>query len=358
MKVLLIHPHNCNISPYFHYYTDVFEMVGIPFEYITWNRDGSNLEVQPNEITYNKKSLYSDTPIQKLLSYRSFAKYVKAHIKRNKYDLVVVFAIQCALSVASILKSEYVGRYIVDIRDYSPILKIPFANKRMKRLVRNSYFTAISSPAFKEFLPNLEGKYVISHNVGIANLSEDKTAFHYPIRILTIGQIRDFAMNKEIVKVLANNKSFRVTYSGYGNVVEQLKDFVNSLGATNAVFSGKYEKSEEPNIVSEQDFINAAVGTNLNSSLLLTNRLYLGVYFGKPVIVRNDGSYQSELVKKYHLGIAVDDFSELPQIIEKYVSDFQFDDYDIHRKEFIAKINEDKAIVRSKIENYFYHASV
>lgn len=360
MKVLLIYPANRDTGPYIRYYTDVFETIAIPFEYITWNRNGGDLEAQQNEVTYNKKSLPSDTPVKKLLSYCSFAQYVKAHLKRNKYDLVVVFTIQCALSIASVLKSEYAGRYILDIRDYSPTLRIPFANIRMTTLVRNSYFTAISSPAFKAFLPHSENKYVVSHNVGIANLYQyqDKIVFHSPIRVLTIGQIRDLSMNMEILKVLSGSESFQLSYSGYGRVMECLRAFADSLNANNVIFSGRYEKSEEANIVMGQDFINAVVSNDLNSRLLLTNRLYLSVYFGKPIIVRNDGSYQSELVKKYRLGVVFDEFSSIPQAIETYISNFQFDDYNVDRRKFIGRINEAMELFRRRIENYFRHTSV
>ena len=79
---------------------------------------------------------------------------------------------------------------------------------------------------------------------------------------------------------------------------------------------------------------------NFNSLNLLSNRLYLCVRIGKPIIV-NSNSIQGEIVKKYNLGIAIDNTINLTDILNTYLSNFNSEKFNQGRIQFMSVIKED-----------------
>ena len=79
---------------------------------------------------------------------------------------MIVFGIQLTFFLKNILQKKDLNiNILIDIRDYNKII-----NFNIKKVIDNSYFTVISSPGYKEWLPN-SGKYIINHNTQISSIN-------------------------------------------------------------------------------------------------------------------------------------------------------------------------------------------
>ena len=207
MKIGLILPANVWYCPFVSIYTKMLDKENIDYDLISWNKEGNETQ----GIQFNKQ-YKTKGRLTKLIPYFEFASFIKKTVRRNRYDKLIVFTPQVAIFLCDFLEKYYKGRYIFDYRDLSIeqkfLFKLPF-----KKVLRNSFANVISSPGFKKCLPaNFE--YLLSHNFDIdavrnalveSNCEPVKTD---DIKILTIGGIRDYSSNIEVVKALANKENF------------------------------------------------------------------------------------------------------------------------------------------------------
>lgn len=342
-------------APYLSYYTQIFDQKSVKYDFIIWERDGKSCTVPPNYHVFRKRSPQNLPPYQKIYDMFEFSNFAKRIIERYRYDKLIVFTIQTAIFLQRILKN-YSQRYILDIRDYSPILKLPFAKVLLTRLAHNSNSVVLSSPAFERFLDYKQDFY-ICHNINyqlLQDIKYDAFKFHNPIRILTIGQIRDKETNTQLMLRLANNPNFELFFSGKGAALPNIEESSKLHKVKNVFFSGEYNKTEELAIVNQCDLINSFLPDNLNSQLLLSNRLYISAVLGKPIIV-NANSFQGEIVSKFNLGICINNLDGLSQSIHNYLNNYNDLVYANGRKAFLDYIATDlskfKAMVISFINN-------
>ncbi len=352
-KVLFIMMSLPEDAPYISYYEHYFGLKNVSIDYIIWNRSGKIDKQYPNNYhVFNRISPIRRNPIGKMLDMHRFAKFAANVIKTNHYDGIVSFTIQTTLFIKKSLR-KFNGKYIIDIRDFSPTLRNPLFRKQFHKLVKNSYATVVSSTGFEDFLPS-GVNYVLSHNIhptAFTDFSSDIIFRNKPYRILTIGQIRDFEANSIILKSLGNNQSFELIYAGKGYALDSLKNFVSEHKLTNILFTGAYKKVDELFIARSCEMINAFMPMNYNSALLLSNRLYLSAIVGKPIIV-NENSEQSKYVKRYSLGICIDNIATIESQISLYIENFDFNKYNEGRTNFSNRINKDNETFSELINNF------
>ena len=126
-----------------------------------------------------------------------------------------------------------------------PILKTVF-----EKVLANSYFNAISSPGFKKCLSD-KFDYIISHNFDIllvnkALESNKEIPFNSsPINVLTIGGIRDYESNVQVIESLANKSGINISFVGKGIAAEALESYSDKNHVENVTFKGFYEKKQE-----------------------------------------------------------------------------------------------------------------
>lgn len=115
---------------------------------------------------------------------------------------------------------------------------------------------------------------------------------------------------------------------------------------------GRYDEKDKANLYKNIDMIHSIyLPINKASKTLTPNRLYDALLYKKPLLV-SAGTYLSEIVEKYKLGIAID-FSRNMQInlINRYVDTFDENQFSkscdklleqvyLEQEEFLSVIEE------------------
>lgn len=346
-KILLIGPSPLGEAPYVYSYIEIFEKNGIPFDLVYWNRHIDDVSQNPsNFIPYNKFTHNRYPFWKKFFKIHGFYRFVRNLLLQNEYAYVVVFTIANAVYFDSLFSRRYKGRFFFDIRDYSPMCRFSYFRKKVNSLIKNSAFTVVSSIGFLKWLPSCSvNKYLVSHNTNINILDShihSQVTFcpSMPIRILTIGQLRDFVSNSRMITHLENNPKYHLIFAGDGLALEDLTNFSNERKANNVMFLGRYKKEEETSIVQKSNMINIFFCRDINSDTLMSNRFYLSVLFRKPMIV-NEGCFQAEMVRKYGLGVAIGKDLDFNSAIQKYWQSFDPEQYDANCIHFLNDVRND-----------------
>lgn len=324
-KVALVVPNNVWFCPYVSIYIEVLKAHHVDFDIISWNRDGKKED--SIQFNYNPKSR---NPLILLWAYQKFALFAKKIIKKNGYDKLIVFTPQSGIFLSSFLKKEFRGKYIFDYRDLSIEQNIYFKRPFLK-VLRYSYANVISSPGFKKYLPS-QFDYFISHNFEVASVRKALVAESElvikkkPIDVLTIGGIRDFESNVQILEHLANVNGFSIRFVGRGNAATALEMRAKELNAKNVLFEGYYPKEKEKDYISETTFMNIYYPRKPSHDTALSNRFYNSLIYKKPMITTKDTT-QGNYVEKYHIGLALNDCNDLQTKLIDYLSTLDKNSY-------------------------------
>lgn len=337
MKVALLVQNNLWFCPYVKIYTSLLDSWNISYDIIYWNRDK---KTELEGIAYQGKC--GTGKIIKFYGYVAYAQFIKKILKKNKYDKVIVFSPQIGIFLSRYLSRHYIGKYIFDYRDLSieqsKILKKPFI-----RLLHNSYANVISSPGFKRYLPPSE--YVLSHNFNIEDvikaLKIKATKYKTnPVQILTIGGIRDFESNSQIIEALHNKEDFILKFIGRGHAKESLEKFASDLHTQNIEFEGYYEKEKESQYIKDSSFLNIYYPDWKSHSSALSNRFYNSLIYKRPMIVTK-GQIQGEYAEKYGVGLTISDTDNLPVLIKMWNQNVDFEEYERRCNDLLKVFLED-----------------
>lgn len=304
MKIGIIIPCNIWFAPFVSIYTNILDNAGIKYDIISWNRDGSEKNIGL-QYEHQDKSTYR---FLKFIPYIKFTSFAKKIIKKNKYNRLIVFTPQSAIFMSRFLRKYYKDKYVFDYRDLSieqnRIFNIPF-----KQVLKNSFANVVSSPGFLRCLPK-NFKYYLSHNfnIDIVRAALDngiQVPFNkQELNILTIGGIRDFTSNIEVVKALANQNGVILSFVGKGPASDQIKQYTTENNIKNVEVLGFYKKEDEPTYISNATFLNIFYPTVISHSTALSNRFYNALIYKKPMIVTTN-SIQGDYVEKHRLGLSV-----------------------------------------------------
>jgi len=341
-KVLLISPGNFNRLPFINYYRQLLKNeVGL-IDIINWDR---NLSEEPRSFTFVDKKR---TIRKNMVDYLKYSSFCKNKIALNKYDLIVVFSIQLIFLLGRYLMKYYEGKYIVDIRD----LHFLCHTHSVKVFLRNANAVIISSRGFKSELPK-NINYIINHNLKDYVLNaEDDRKFSLKLRkeminsvnLSYIGSIRDYKTNIRLITGLKNSHLVNLHYHGESQDAEKIKSFVDKWKISNVYLTGEYFISQEPELYLSSDFINICLPQNeINSSLLLPNRLYKAVLYYRPVITTCN-TFLSSVVRDFDLGLVVENFCDIEVKIRNYLALFNFEKFIIGRNKFLEVVQKENEI--------------
>ncbi|MGA2915476.1 MAG: hypothetical protein ABSE89_05570 [Sedimentisphaerales bacterium] len=356
MRVAVVIASNLYMAPYARYYTEILEKLGVQYDIISWNQLGVE---EAGVQAFNLKSGETKRVFCRIIDCIRYQRFVKSKLVKGSYDKVIIFAILNTLLLFPFLKKRYKNNYVFDIRDYSAALKY-FSRARFSAAIKNAAFVVISSAGFKRWLPK-DNTYVIQHNTNItmpldmlANI-EGQTTY----KILTIGSLRDFEANRALIKQLGNSPMFELEYIGSSPVGLLLKDFVTSNGITNVKFLGRYAilplrsglKEDEAKYLQGVSFINILTDEGLNSMTLMTNRFYLSVVYGVPMMV-SENTEQARWVKKYHLGVVINKETDIKEQIMQYLRAFDREKYNAGRKACLQIIQQDVDEFEGRVKEF------
>lgn len=338
MKVALILPAELKMAPYVQYYTSLLERKSCDYRIITWNRSGSFKSKNDEKIiVYDKKSPENLNGISKLIDYCGFVSYVKRELTEHKYDYVILHTIIPVAFLSIFLKKKYFKKYIIDIRDICSLYGV--MKYGLNIALKNSMLNVISSPGFKQWLP--DASYLISHNIGHEWEKKmqinKRISFKTPIRILTIGFIRYYDVNKKLIDYCANRVDVQLIFAGKGEVGVQLNNYVKTHAITNVTFTGEYIKKNEDSLVDTADFVSILLPLKSVVPQAIANRFYLAILNCKPLIV-NKGGIQADYIEKYGLGIAIGENDDLMTLLNEYITNFNEELYLKNRRLFLEEI--------------------
>lgn len=349
MKIGLIVPGNLWFSPYVNIYTDILTQNNIEYEIISWNRDGADKE---GDTTFNL-NVNTLKRHEKVIPFLKYLSYIKSTVRKNNYDKLIVFGPQTALLLYSFLKKEYKNKFILDYRDLS-IEQLPVLKNLFKKVLNISSINIISSEGFKKHLPPSD--YLISHNLNSNALKGDRINEGINLRtdeisVLTIGSIRDYESNLEVVKALANKKNFKLFFVGKGDASTMLEKYAIENKIENIFFHGFYKKEEEVDFINKCTFLNIYYPKIKSHSSALSNRFYNGVIYNRPMIVTSN-SIQGEFIEQYNLGVSIDDCDNLDEKLLKFKNEFNQTEFTESARELLENFKKDYFAFIEKVSNF------
>lgn len=290
------------MSPYIKIYVEILKSCGIEYKIILWDRAGCE-EQGESLAVYKHRSDIKSGHLRKIIDFYGYVSFVKQYVISEDYDRLIVFGIPLSVYIASFLGKKYPYKYIFDIRDYSPVY--PYFKGLCGEVIGKSFMTIISSNGFLRWLPDVP-KYQMCHNYNDpeSDVVYDDNKNSEKIIIATIGSIRDYDVNKEVINVFSNDKRFLLRFIGEGPAVKRLSIYVIKNGINNVEFYGKYDKKDEQLLLRGSSILNGMTGMDINGRTLITNRLYLSLISSLPIMV-TEGTYQAECVIKYNIGIVL-----------------------------------------------------
>lgn len=318
MKIALVLPGSIWYAPYVRIYTKILDELHADYSIISWNREGDD---KPEGFQY-------DVPCAKghgsagWKAYKGYIKFIKKTIKEQGFDRIIVFGPQmtCMLSVYLLL--HFRGRYMIDYRDLSIEQKAGF-KQLFALMLKFSQANVISSPGFKRCLP--KRNYYLSHNFDINAVKtaiEEKVVGSFDtgkeIEVLTIGAIRDYSSNIEVVKALGNKEGVKVQFVGKGGAAIKIEDYCKKEGIENVSFTGFYEKHEEAGYVKNTTFMNIFYPRIITHDTALSNRFYNSLIYRKPMIVTKDTT-QGDYAERYGVGLALETTGGLADKLKEFL---------------------------------------
>lgn len=334
MKILIIGFTKIKYMPYLNFYLDNIDMEKSDVHLLYWNRDLKAEDALNNIVLHEFRCKQEDDvpKISKIKSFMKFRKYVLNLLQKNEFDYIIVLHSLPAVLIFDKLIKLYSGKYIFDYRDSTYEAFIPF-KKVIGILVKHSKATFVSSDAFRSFFPeNEKEKIFTSHNLltdslfhrnekELYGISSDK------IRIAFWGFIRHEGINREIIKKISADSRFELHYYGREQqIADNLKKYVNEIGAMNIFFHGEYRPEDRYQFVCNTDLIHNIYKDD-NMMLAMGNKYYDGIIFYIPQLCFQ-GSFMGQKCTKNEIGLECDPYSEqFTQSIYDYISGITKDDF-------------------------------
>ena len=347
MKVAIIIPSvhwNC---PYADIYARMFDTHGVDYDIISFNR---KLDKEDTKYHFDYGLSNSSGALKKLVANIKYCRYVKRVLHKEKYDRIVVFSSQLGIGLLRTLLKNYKGKYIFDYRDLSveQRLKYPF-----RQLLEGSYMNVISSPGFKRVLP--QGyDYNICHNLNVAvaerAIQEDDGEGWRDGKkhILTIGGIRDYEANVQVINAIKDSEVYTLSFVGRGECSEPLSNYCKKNGINNVSFVGFYKKEEEAGYIKAADFINIFYPRRLSHDTAVSNRFYNSLIYKRPMITTANTT-QGDYATNYKIGIALEDCCDLVNQLNKFQLENDFASYSKRCNELLLSFIEEQRIFESKV---------
>jgi hypothetical protein len=318
MKIALILPGTIWYAPYVRNYTRILTKNNVEHDIISWNRDGQDIK---EGIQY-EENINVNNGSAGFSAYLRYVAFIKKTIRKNKYEKLIVFGPQMTCLLSMFLVREYRGRFIIDYRDLS-IEQKPGLRQLFSFMTKLSYANVISSPGFKRCLPPRD--YYMSHNFDVVAAknaigSRDLNGFGSMnnIDVLTIGGIRDFSSNVQVVQALANCDDFLIRFVGRGGGAAQLASYCSEHRVKNVSFTGFYQKPEEAGYVQSTTFMNIFYPRVITHDTAVSNRFYNSLIYRKPMIVTKDTT-QGDFAEKYNVGVALHNCHNLADELKSFM---------------------------------------
>ncbi|WP_039730291.1 hypothetical protein [Enterococcus mundtii] len=341
-------------SPFMKLYTDILDEYNEDYDVIFWKRNNEKEKFPKNYLYFEHKSRLNKNKLLKITDFYKYQKWLKKTIKENNYDKLILLTTVPGLLLYKELTTNYKGKYIYDIRDYTYENFSIYKNIENK-VIESAYFTCISSPGFQEFLP--ENNYVLAHNMQLEELS-NKSDFSKkesgPLNLVWIGAVRYYEQQINIIENLKNSKKINLIYHGIGEDYERLKEYVRTNEINNVEFTGKYVNSQKSKLLNNADILLNAykLANHQKVKHAISNKYYDGLIYGIPQLVEND-SYKQQEVEKRSLGLVIDpEDSNLEENLLNYYFNIDEELFNKNKQIALDTIEKDQIEYIKKITDF------
>ncbi len=338
----IVYCNELNMCPYIDKYIEALERNNEDYKVILWNRSGDGKTYPSNYIVYRKKSELYISKWKKIGAFMGYYEFLHREITGNSFDKLIMLTSLPTILCYGILKRKYKNKYIYDFRDMS-FERIPLYRKMVEDLIKNSYFTSLSSPGYKTVI---KGKTIPSHNFRYSDL-ENEVKEVKPIRskivLLHIGIARGEEYNRRLVDIFGNDQRFEIYIVGTGNDTSKFVEYASQFD--NIHVKGTYNNTMKMNYIQRCDALLYYYPCNFNNNRALANKYYDGLIYKKPLI-GNINTYSGKRIIKKGLGISVDiNDSGIADRIFDYLSNLEPDS-------FISKANNELELVVNEDKEY------
>ena len=324
-------------------YTNYFDKNGIKYDIIYIDKYGSIEEIGAQEIfKFNLKIKREWSFLRKLKHYWKFKKFALKILKENDYDFIITWNVFTAIMFSGYLVRKKPYKFVVNIRDIATKFRIVL-NVPLKKAIRKSAFSTVSSIGFSKYLPKYP--YIEIHSLNMQVLQDciphtKLKGKDGKIVITYIGYVVYYDNVYRLIKELANDKRYELRFYGQGsNLIE---DYARTIHAYNVKCIGRFEPSETANLIQDADIIYNLYGYgNINLDTALSIKLYYAVYLNVPILVFKN-TYMEFITNKYRIGYALEnnDFSFLGDNLYEWYHNLNQEELSAGCNEFIKEIKK------------------
>lgn len=354
MRICIVLPCNIYTAPFYKRYINIFKSIEAEFDLIYWDRaDILEETFADNTFKFEMPDEVNSGNSSKIFKYLKFNLFVKNILEKRKYDRVLILGSYAGImaQLSSFLSSKYSGKYWLDIRDYT-FEKNRLYLRMMTKAIKSSHATVISSPGYKEFLP--EWDYIQAHNIdfdSINSFNPSNKIKDDKIRISFIGLVRYYEQNKKLLEIFKNNSQFTLQYFGMNS--EILEEYCQANEIHNVEFHGRFKPSETPYFYNKTDVVNNIYGsTGIELTTALSNKLYYAASAGIPILVSKD-TLMADISCKYGFGYAVDlSDMHLPKKLERWYLQLNQSKMFENCRLFMKSVEEDEIEFETRLINF------
>ena len=328
MKIAILGFTKIKYMPYMHFYLNQIDVSQNDVHLVYWKRDDAPDSETPADVHGHMFDYPMSDAIplrKKIPGIMKYGRFAKKTIKELNPDFLIVLHSTTAISIYSLLKRKYKGKYIFDYRDVT-YEQIAIYRKMVGKVVNNSVLSFTSSDGFRKYLPDTD-KLLTSHNITNVGFREDIKDIlprkrHDPIRIAYWGLLRHHKLNEAIIEKLGGDSRFELHY--YGRAQGGMLDLMNKSTEkySNVFFHGEYAPKDRLAMAKNTDMIHNIFDINDRTMpIAMSNKYYDSPLFGIPQLC-SKGSLMGALCTKYGVGLECDpcdeDFAD--KIYEYYMS--------------------------------------
>lgn len=355
MKICILSIVNIKHMSLISLYTTFFDKYGIEYDIIYIDKYNEEEKTTANRIY--RYPIFVDrewSKLRKLLVYWGFKSFAEKIINENKYDFVIVWRSETAHLFVNLLARKMKGKYCLNIRDYCMEENF-LIFKRIRKVIKNSCFTTISSEGFESFLPRSNYLTVHSYNDSLLNQTMPKKGFKKigePINICFIGYVRFFETDKKLIDALGNDSRYVLQFFGEGS--HYLEDYAKKRNIKNMEFIKGFKVEETGKLLQKADVINNLYGNNnIALDTAISTRYYYALYMNIPILVFQ-GTYMEKVSHEAGIGFAVsEDFSTLADDFYTWYHSLDFNQFKSNCKDEIARIHSENREFNFLLKNIF-----
>uniref|UniRef100_UPI0025EE129D hypothetical protein n=1 Tax=uncultured Megasphaera sp. TaxID=165188 RepID=UPI0025EE129D len=145
MKVLIIDTVSYERAPYLKYYIEACNEQKIDYDLFLWDRQSNGgLTNNKHIFTFHRRCDFGGGKIKKILPMLAYRKALLTRISEGSYTHLIFINTLASVMISGKAFSEFAGKYIMDIRDYT-YESIGFYRNLVNKLVKISAFTTLSS---------------------------------------------------------------------------------------------------------------------------------------------------------------------------------------------------------------------